>query len=109
MKRLLLPAFLLFSSIATAHTPVCRCELKDSDVICTGQFHDGSAAVGIPVTVFDLDNNTLVEGQFDKQSSFRFTLPQSAFYIIMNAGAGEMFEVEWKDVHGLESAQFPEP
>lgn len=102
MKRLFFLIFLLFSGITLAHTPVCRCELEDSDVIYIGQFHDGSEAADIPITVFDANNLPLIEGQFNKQSRFLFTIPQPPFYIIMDAGPGEMFEVDSRDILGIE-------
>ncbi|MGJ3257140.1 MAG: hypothetical protein ACFE0K_12560 [Alcanivorax sp.] len=107
MRVTTLIASLLISSQALAHTPVCRCELTGNDITCTGQFHDGSEASGVAMTVFDYHNATLASGQLNKQSRFQFTQPQQPFYIIMDAGPGEMFEVDWKDVKGLAPSTYP--
>ena len=98
---------LLLCGPAIDHTPVCRCELTGTDITCTGQFHDGSAANGIAMTVLDYDNTILVNDKLDKQSRLQFPLPKQPFYIIMDAGPGEMFEVDWKDVKGLAPSTYP--
>lgn len=107
MRFATLIASLLISSLALAHTPVCRCELTGNNITCTGQFHDGSKANGVAMTVFNYHNNTLVSGELNRQSRFQFTQPQQPFYLIMDAGPGEMFEVDWKDVKGIDPASYP--
>lgn len=98
---------LLLCGQAIAHTPVCRCELTGTDITCTGQFHDGSAANGVAMTVLDYDNTILKHSKLDAHSRLTFPQPTRPFYIIMDAGPGEMFEVDWKDVQGLTPSTYP--
>lgn len=100
---------LLLCLTAYAHTPVCRCSLTDNQVICEGRFHDGSEAVGTPMTVISYQEQEIAHGELDKDSHFRVPLPDQAFYILMDAGPGEMVEVDWKDIHGIGKNPFPEP
>lgn len=92
----------LFTVVATwAHTPVCRCELEGQKVQCEGGYHDGSEAAGVSMKVITYNGQILATGQLSKQSRFDFTLPSQPFYVLMDVGPGEMFEVDWRDIHGI--------
>ena len=100
---------LLLCLTAYAHTPVCRCSLTDNQVICEGRFHDGSEAVGTPMTVISYQEQEIAHGELDKDSRFRVPLPDQAFYILMDAGPGEMVEVDWRDIQGIGKTRFRAP
>ncbi|MFK4751782.1 hypothetical protein [Oceanobacter antarcticus] len=105
-KFTLLPIVLVYSSVVYAHTPVCQCQLQENQVICEGGYHDGSEAVGVTMTVLTYHGVTLANGKLDKASRFHFELPASPFYVLMDAGPGEMFEVDWSDIPGIDKHRF---
>lgn len=37
---------------------------------------------------------------------YRFTLPDQPFYLLMDAGPGHVFEVDWKDIDGINPELF---
>lgn len=106
MKALILITAMFASQLALSHTPVCRCQLAGQEVHCQGGYHDGSDAVDVTITVHSYGGNTLAAGKLNRDSQFHFALPHQAFYILMDAGPGEMFEVDWQDIDGIAPSHF---
>jgi len=105
--RIFLSAAALMCSVAVyAHTPVCRCELNGNQVTCQGGYHDGSKAVGVTMRVIAYSGEALAAGELDSASRFNTALPEQPFYILMDAGPGEVFEVDWQDIVGMAGDQF---
>ena len=97
---------LLITSAVFAHTPVCRCVLNDNKIECEGGFHDGSDAVDVTMRVVSHGGEALATGKLDRQSRFTTLLPDIPFYILMDVGPGEMFEVDWRDIVGMDQQRF---
>ena len=93
-------------TVAFAHTPVCECKLKGRQVICEGAYHDGSGATGVTMAVMGYDGISLATGVLDRQSRYQFDLPTVPFYLLMDAGPGEIFEVDWRDISDINWNQF---
>ena len=106
MRLLLLLGALLSATTAQAHTPVCRCQLEAQRISCQGAYDDGSSADGITMRVPAYSGETLAHGVLDARSRFNTPLPGQPFYILMDAGPGEMFEVDWRDVVGIDQQHF---
>lgn len=99
---------LLITPPLLAHTPVCRCELRQQQITCTGAYDDGSSASDVTLRVILHDGTILHNSVLDKHSQFRFTLPQKPFYVLMDAGPGEMVDIEWQDIKGMPAHHFPD-
>ena len=56
--------------------------------------------------VLAYSGETLADGVLDARSRFNTPLPGQPFYILMDAGPGEMFEVDWRDVVGIDQQHF---
>ncbi|MFV0278246.1 MAG: hypothetical protein ACK5HY_13825 [Parahaliea sp.] len=94
------------SAMVYAHTPVCRCELHGKQVDCEGGYHDGSGAADVTMRVIAYNGATLVTGKLDTASRFSTPLPGQPFYILMDVGPGEVFELDWRDIHGIAADLF---
>lgn len=94
------------AATALAHAPVSRCELNDRTVSCEGRFQDDTKAEGVTMSVITYDGETLHTHVLDKTSRFQFELPSRPFYVLMDAGPGEMFEVDWRDIQGADKGLF---
>lgn len=100
-KRTVLWALiLLIAPPALAHGPVARCQAQGERIACTGAFADGESAKGLAVDVIGYDEQLLVSGKFDKESRFSFARPVGEFYVLVDAGPGETFEIDYKDIAG---------
>lgn len=106
MRLLLLLGAMLCATAAQAHTPVCRCQLEAQQISCQGGYDDGSSADGITMRVLAYSGETLADGVLDTRSRFSTPLPGQPFYILMDAGPGEMFEIDWRDVVGIDQQHF---
>ena len=106
MRFFLVTLALLCSAMVYAHTPVCRCELNDERIDCEGGYHDGSSAIDVTMRVFAYDGQPLATGKLDGASRFSTQLPNQPFYILMDLGPGEVFEVDWRDIKGLDGQHF---
>ncbi len=106
MRFLLATLALLCSGIVYAHTPVCRCELNGDRIDCEGGYHDGSSAVDETMRVIAYSGSPLATGKLDAESRFSTPLPTQPFYILMDVGPGEVFEVDWRDIEGMDSGHF---
>lgn len=91
-----------------AHTPVCSCELNKQKVQCKGAFHDGSEAIETKMNVVAYSGETLIHDELDKASRFSFELPTQPFYIVMDVGPGEMFELDWQDIKNMKKNYYTE-
>lgn len=109
MNAFVLIVALTVSSLALAHTPVCQCRLDGQQIACRGGYHDGSNAVDVTMTVYAYSGETLAAGRLNKDSRFGFALPDQPFYVLMDVGPGEMFEVDWRDIDGLAPTHFQAP
>lgn len=106
MRILLATLALLCSALLHAHTPVCRCELNGDRIDCEGGYHDGSSAVDVTMRVIGYGGETLATGKLDAESFFSTAAPNRPFYILMDVGPGEVFEVDWRDIEGMDSQRF---
>lgn len=96
----------LACAMVYAHTPVCRCELNGDRIDCEGGYHDGSSAAEETMRVIAYNGATLATGKLDTASRFSTPLPSQPFYILMDVGPGEVFEVDWRDIHGMTANLF---
>ena len=97
MRILLLAAagVMAAASPAHAHYPVCECKMVDAGTVkCTGGFSDGSKAPGVILDVISYDEQVLVKGKLDTNSSITFPRPAQDFYVLFDAGPGHTVEVE---------------
>jgi len=106
MRLLLLLGALLSANAAQADTPVCRCQLEAQHISCEGAYDDGSSVDGVTMRVLAYSGETLADGVLDARSRFSTPLPEQPFYILMDAGPGQMFEVDWRDVVGIDQQHF---
>ncbi|GAB0153358.1 hypothetical protein [Marinobacterium sp. BA1] len=106
MRIPLVALVFLTSAMAYAHTPVCRCELNGDRIDCEGGYHDGSSAVDETMRVIAYNGATLATGKLDTASRFSTPLPSQPFYILMDVGPGEAFEVDWRDIVGMSREHF---
>lgn len=95
-------ALLGVSPYVMAHNPMCECKEVDGELIrCTGGFSDGSGAPGVTLDVIGYDETILVPGKLGADSSMTFKKPSSEFYVLFDAGAGHVVEVEQADIEAL--------
>ncbi|MFA5629987.1 MAG: hypothetical protein WC997_00630 [Porticoccaceae bacterium] len=106
MKTLVFFIALAMGSAALAHAPVGRCSLDGQTVNCEGRYDDGTRADGVTVSVITYDGETLHTQVLDRASRFQFALPTRPFYVLMDAGPGEMFEMDWRDIRGMSETRF---
>ncbi|WP_193075190.1 hypothetical protein [Pseudomonas sp. FME51] len=97
----------LSSAVAWAHVPVSRCSVQaDNWVECQTRYDDDSLAADILMGLYSYDNSLLSSGRSDVKGVFRFALPAQPFYLLMDAGPGHVFEVDWKDIDGIDGQLF---
>ena len=106
MRIPLVALLLLGSAMLYAHTSVCRCELNGDRIDCEGGYHDGSGAVDETMRVIAYNGATLASGKLDAASRFSTPLPSQPFYILMDVGPGEVFEVDWRDIERMDREYF---
>lgn len=100
LSGLLLIAGLALSSVAQAHSPVCRCNAEGAEIVCQGGFSDGSSASGVTLEVISHDEEVLFSGTLDGESKIRFARPDKDFYVLMDAGPGHTVELDFTDIEG---------
>lgn len=88
----------LTSGTTQAHTIFLECTDTDAQIDCTGGFSDGSAVKNTPVEVLSYDEELLVSGKTDENSSFSFKRPEQEFFILMDAGPGHVVELDMMDI-----------
>jgi hypothetical protein len=88
-----------FSSPALAHTPFCRCEMADRTTIrCKGGFSDGTSAEGVKLDVIAYNETILLSRKFDARSTVEFKKPGGTFYILFDAGPGNVIDVDHREL-----------
>jgi hypothetical protein len=101
-RSLLFAALALTSSQALAHGLYCQCHaVENNQVRCTGGLSDGTALPGATLDVIGHDEKTLVAGKLGADSSYTFTRPTGAFYVLMELGPGHTVEVDHTDIPPL--------
>ncbi len=84
---------LLVSPTAFAHKLNMFAYVEGNKIFAEGYFTDGKKAKNSTITVFDPDNNQLLQGISDKDGQFTFAIPkQSDLRITVNAGMGHQAE-----------------
>ncbi len=84
---------LLVSPTAFAHKLNMFAYVEGNEVFAEGYFTDGKKAKNSTITVFDPDNNQLLQGTSDEDGQFTFAIPQqSDLRITVNAGMGHQAE-----------------
>lgn len=110
MKRWL-AGFTVLSAVlantAWAHVPVTRCTLQtDNQVECQTRYDDDSIAADILMGLYSYGDSLLLTGRSDMKGVYRFKLPDQPFYLLMDAGPGHVFEVDWRDIDGINPQLF---
>ncbi|MBA1200319.1 hypothetical protein G7009_00675 [Pseudomonas capeferrum] len=99
IRTLALPFLMLAASPALAHNPMCECEPVAGDQVkCTGGFSDGSGAPGVTLDVIGYDEQVLVGGKLNEDSSLTFNRPEGEYYVLFDAGPGHVVEVDYADI-----------
>lgn len=99
LRKLALPLLMLAAGPALAHNPMCECEPVDTDQVkCTGGFSDGSGAPGVTLDVIGYDEQVLVGGKLNEDSSLTFKRPDGEYYVLFDAGPGHVVEVDYADI-----------
>src|SRR5690606_7589273 len=92
-------ALFLAGSVAWAHFPIGDCKHVDKSTIqCTGGFSDGGNAPGLTLDVISYDEEILVSKKLDSHSMATFKKPSVPFYILFDAGAGHVVEIDHAEV-----------
>lgn len=89
----------LFAGSVSAHPPFCICKALDATTVrCEGGFADGSGVPGVKLDVIRYDETVVLETTFGADSTVTFRRPEGEFYILFDAGAGQSFDVDYKDI-----------
>jgi hypothetical protein len=89
----------LFGGSASAHPPFCVCKMIDATTVrCEGGFADGTGVPGVSLDVLRYDESIVLETTFGADSTVSFERPDGEFYILFDAGAGNSFDVDYKDI-----------
>jgi len=99
VKKLFVLGFsLVLSTSVSAHSLFLDCAAKGNQVTCKTSFSDGSSAAEFPFEVISYDDDLLVQGQTDQDSSFSFNTPDQDYYILLDAGPGHVIELDMLDI-----------
>jgi len=89
----------LFAGGASAHPPFCICKRVDATTVrCEGGFADGTGVPGVRLDVVRYDETIVLQTKFDADSTVSFRAPEGEFYVLFDAGAGNSFDVDYKDI-----------
>ncbi|MGB3865632.1 MAG: hypothetical protein WBA29_08385 [Xanthobacteraceae bacterium] len=89
----------LFAGAASAHPPFCICKMIDATTVrCEGGFADGTGVPGVGLDVVRYDESVVLQTRFAADSTVTFKRPEGEFYILFDAGAGNSFDVDYKDI-----------
>jgi hypothetical protein len=89
----------LFAGSASAHPPFCICKKVDAAMIrCEGGFADGTGVPGVRLDVVRYDETIALETKFGADSTVSFRAPEGEFYVLFDAGPGQSFDVDYKDI-----------
>lgn len=84
---------------ANAHSALCACyDIGDDEVLCQGNFSDGSTAYGVDMLVLDSKGNELLSGQMNEDGEFEFTKPTGEYLVVFDGGPGHMVEINGEDI-----------
>ncbi|TEA79619.1 hypothetical protein [Allopusillimonas ginsengisoli] len=98
-RPLALASLLCFAPLAAAHNPMASCEqVADDTIQCKGGFSDGSGAPGVTLDVISYDEEILVPGKLDQNSSIKFPRPDKDFYVLFDAGPGHIVEIDHTEI-----------
>ena len=91
--------FSLLAVAALAHSPICDCfDNADGTVTCEGGFSDGGSAEGVSIRILDERDRVLIDGKMDGASSYSFDKPDTAFYVIFDAGQNHVVTIYGDDI-----------
>lgn len=102
--RLFILPMLLASQPVLAHEvhiPVGKCWAEAKQISCEGGESDGHPLLDALVEVISYDEKTLFSGKLDDKSRIRFQRPDGKFYILIDAGPGQVIELDWTDIRGI--------
>ncbi|MBW7900701.1 MAG: hypothetical protein H3C26_04450 [Rhodocyclaceae bacterium] len=89
---------LLAAAPALAHHPFGECaHLNPETIRCSGGF-DEKPLPGLRIDVLDDEDKILVRGELDAQASFTFPRPAVPFYVLIDAGPGQVMEIDDREV-----------
>lgn len=100
MKKILFSSVFvaLMSQSALAHTALMSCfDNGDSTITCEGGFSDGSSATGVQFMALQ-NGKAIIEGKFDKDSTFTFKKPEGEYEAKFYAGEGHEVVIKSKDI-----------
>ncbi len=90
---------LLCADAVWAHPPFCICKAIDATTVrCEGGFADGTGVPGVKLDVIRYDESIVLETRFGADSTVTFRRPEGEFYMLFDAGAGNSFDVDYKDI-----------
>jgi hypothetical protein len=67
-------------------------------VRCEGGFADGTGVPGVSLDIIRYDGTIVLQTKFAADSTVSFKRPEDEFYILFDAGAGQSFDVDYKDI-----------
>ncbi|EAQ34366.1 hypothetical protein NB311A_13971 [Nitrobacter sp. Nb-311A] len=89
----------LFIGAAWAHPPFCICKMANATTVrCEGGFADGRGVPGVKLDVVRYDESIVLETKFGPDSIVSFRRPEGEFYVLFDAGPGQSFDVDYKDI-----------
>jgi hypothetical protein len=89
----------LFIGAAWAHPPFCVCKMIDATTVgCEGGFADGTGVPGVRLDVVRYDESIILQTSFGIDSTVSFRKPDGEFYMLFDAGPGQSFDVDYKDI-----------
>lgn len=89
----------LFIGAAWAHPPLCVCKMIDATTVgCEGGFADGTGVPGVRLDVVRYDESIILQTSFEADSTVSFRKPDGEFYMLFDAGPGQSFDVDYKDI-----------
>jgi hypothetical protein len=81
-----------------AHYPYCLCAKHGETIRCKGGFSDGGGAAGVKLDVIGYDETVLIARTFGGESVIEFRPPTVEFYVLFDAGPGQVVEVDHADI-----------
>lgn len=89
----------LFIGAAWAHPPFCICKMANATTVsCEGGFADGTGVPGVRLDVIRYDESVVLQTKFGPDSTVSFKRPDGEFYMLFDAGPGQSFDVDYKDI-----------
>jgi hypothetical protein len=67
-------------------------------VHCEGGFADGTGVPGVRLDVVRYDESIILQTSFKADSTVSFKKPDGEFYLLFDAGPGQSFDVDYKDI-----------